>query len=201
MRKNGWDREIFALVAEGVPIVGICGGFQMLGKKICDPARVESLSGEAPGLGLLDVTTTFNPQKTTWQARGEVCGGGDLLAACKAQEVAGYEIHMGESVRGSGVPPAFRLRRDDDSGQEILDGAVSETGLIFGTYLHGLFDADEFRRTFLNQLRLRKGLFPLPASYAFWRSREEACNKLARLVRENLDMARIYQLLGLPGKR
>lgn len=201
IRKNGWDREIFTLAAEGVPIAGICGGFQMLGKKICDPARVESASGEAPGLGLLDVTTVFHPAKTTWQVRGEVCGYGGLLAACKAQQVAGYEIHMGETCRGSGVPPAFRLRREDNSGREVLDGAVNETGLIFGTYLHGLFDADDFRRAFLNQLRLRKGLAPLQGSYAFWRSQEEAYNKLARLVRENLDMARIYRLLSLPPKR
>lgn len=99
VQKNGWDREILRLAAEGIPMVGICGGFQMLGKKICDPGQVEARSSEAPGLGLLDVTTVFKPEKTTWQARGEVLGRGSLLAACQAQEVVGYEIHLGKLPR------------------------------------------------------------------------------------------------------
>ena len=195
VQKNGWDREILRLAAEGTPVLGICGGFQMLGKKICDPGRVEAQSGEAGGLGLLDVTTVFRPEKTTWQARGEVVDQSGLLAACRGQEVAGYEIHMGESCRGPGVPPALRLRRDDPSPEAVLDGAVNETGLVFGTYLHGLFDADLFRRTFLNRLRADKGWPPLPVQYHFQTSQEQAYNSLARVVRENLDLGLIYQIM------
>jgi adenosylcobyric acid synthase len=199
LQKNGWDKEILRLAKKGTPVVGICGGFQMLGKKIYDPARVESLRGKADGLGLLEVATIFNPEKTTWQAKGDVLGGGSLLEAAKTQKVTGYEIHMGETCRGSGVPPAFQLWREKNPGEPVFDGAVNEEGLIFGTYLHGLFDADTFRRTFLNQLRARKGFAPLLQQHEFLKSQQRAYNNLARLVRENLNMAYIYQLLGLKG--
>ncbi|MEW5898879.1 MAG: cobyric acid synthase [Bacillota bacterium] len=198
VRKNGWDKEILALAAAGVPVVGICGGFQMLGMEIYDPDRVESPTGEAYGLALLEVTTVFRPEKTTWQAQGEVIGRGGLLEACRGQRVAGYEIHMGETYRGANASPAFLLRRESNSQEPVLDGAVDGTGLVFGSYLHGLFDADGFRRAFLNRLRASKGLPPLPVQHHFAKSQEAAYDKLARLVRENLDMNRIYQFLGLP---
>lgn len=200
LRQNGWDREILSLAAAGVPVAGICGGYQMLGKKVADPEKVESTRGEEEGLGLLDVTTVFRPEKTTWQAAGEVLPAGGLLAASRGQAVTGYEIHMGESYRGPGAVPAFLLRRENGAGEQVLDGAVAANGLVFGTYLHGLFDADGFRRTFLNQLRARKNLPPLPVQYSFCGSREWTFNELARLVRENLDMDYVYRLLGLaPG--
>lgn len=194
LRELGWDKDILRLAAQGVPVVGICGGYQMLGKVIYDPERVESPGGEAQGLGLLNVTTVFHPRKTTRQVKGKVLGHGSLLKECAGQELEGYEIHMGETHRAPGVLPAFALFR---GGSLVLDGAVSNTGLVLGTYLHGLFDADLFRRTLLNGLRRKKGWKPLPLRYSFRKSQEEAFENLAQLVRGNLNLAYIYQLLTL----
>lgn len=198
LQKTGRDREIRRLAAEGVPVLGICGGFQMLGKTILDPEKTESCRGEVQGLGLLEVTTVFSPQKMTWQVQGTVLGHGSLLEASEAQEVVGYEIHMGQTDRGPGVSPALQLYRENTT-EPVLDGAVNETGLVMGTYLHSLFDADTFRRTFLNRLRQRKGLAPLPLQHYFRQSQEQAFNDLAQLVRENLSMERIYQFLEFSG--
>ena len=192
IREFGWDKDILRLAREGVPIAGICGGFQMLGKTILDPGRVESSGDEAQGLGLLNVRTVFNPRKTTWQVKGRVLGHGSLLEGCAGCELEGYEIHMGETYREPGVFPAFELYR---TGGPVLDGAVNDTGLIFGAYLHGLFDADLFRRAFLNRLRQRKNLRPLPLQFSFRRSQDETFENLAWLVRENLDLGYIYRLL------
>ena len=194
IQRTGQDQEILRLGAKGTPIIGICGGFQMLGKEITDSAGVESSRERMPGLGLLDIITNFSFQKITRQVKAVVIGPGSLLEAAKSLEVIGYEIHMGETFCAPGVRPAFQIF-GNGIGEPVLDGAVNDTGLIFGTYLHGLFDADEFRRTFLNQLRIRRGWNPLPPQYSFQQSQEAAYDNLAQIVRENLQMDRIYQLL------
>jgi len=197
IRKIGWDKEILNIAELGIPIIGICGGFQVLGRTIMDPHSIETSSKEVTGLGLLNITTVFDHEKTTWQVAGRALGYGCLMDGLVSREVAGYEIHMGQSYRATGVEPAFQLFRKNDSHEMVLDGAVNQSGLIWGTYLHGLFDADQYRRDFLNQLRKRKGLTPLEPQYGFLERREVAYDNLAELVRENLDMKHVYQLMGL----
>ncbi len=197
IRGRGWDRQIINVAEAGVPIIGVCGGLQMLGRLIRDPNGIESPEKEVLGLGLLDIETEFCAEKTTWQVKGEVLSGGISIDNDYNREVIGYEIHMGHSFRGSGASPAFRLRRQNQPNAEVLDGAVNHTGLVWGTYLHGLFDSDGFRRAFLNQLRKRKGLTPMGNQYNYCDSREAAFDRLAQVVRENIDLQRIYQLIGL----
>jgi len=197
IRKIGWDKEIIKVAESEIPIIGICGGFQMLGRTMVDSQNIESVSEETAGLGLLDVVTNFSPEKTTWQANGKALGHGILMDALHSRQVEGYEIHMGQSFRNPGVEPAFQLLRQNDPDCPVLDGAVNNTGLIWGTYLHGLFDADGFRRAFLNQLRKLKDLPPLDLQYSFQENREAAYNNLAELVRANICMQRVYQLMGL----
>jgi adenosylcobyric acid synthase len=197
IKKIGWDKEILNMAEIEVPIIGICGGFQMLGITIIDSQGIESASLETAGLGLLDIITNFSSEKTTWQVNGKALGHGKLMDALHSKEVEGYEIHMGQSFRNPGVKPAFQLLRKNDPDCLVLDGAVNNTGLILGTYLHGLFDADEFRRVFLNQLRKLKDLPPIDLQYNFQENREVAYENLAELVRENIDMKRVYQLMGL----
>jgi len=192
IREMGWDEEICHMAARGIPIIGICGGFQMLGQTIVDPDYIETSKKETTGLGLLDITTVFNSAKTTEQVTGKA-----LMDELLAREVIGYEIHMGQSYRAPGVKPAFQLTRQKHPHEIVLDGAVNQSGLIWGTYLHGLFDADQYRRDFLNQLRKIKGLSPLEVQGSFLARREAAYDDLAQLVRENLDMIKIYQLIGL----
>jgi adenosylcobyric acid synthase len=150
LRSAGLLDSIVELARRGVSVVGICGGYQMLGLTICDPERVESGTGEAAGLGLLPTTTTFRRIKETHQVSGTVevdrhCRG------CLSQSLRGYEIHMGDTAGGS---PWLRITSRTSGAVSLTDGAVSDDGRIWGTYVHGLFDNDEFRRAWLRSLEV-----------------------------------------------
>jgi adenosylcobyric acid synthase len=166
---------------EGPVILGICGGFQMLGNRIDDPLGVESAERSAPGLGLLDVATTFAPSKERHRVAGATLDGN--------LPIAGYEIHMGSTERGPGVPPWTRLTRQRD-GEILLDGASSPSGRIFGTYVHGLFDSLPFCRDLVDRLRARRGQPPLdPVRWeAHRRSMADRYGPLAKLLRDHLDL-------------
>ena len=188
LRDSGMAAVLPALLAAGTPLIGICGGYQMLGQRIYDPQHVESSLEEADGLGLLDIDTTFAGDKRTIRTEGHTTGAALAEAGIP---VFGYEIHMGHSTRAHGVPPLLALK--DAQGNEFTDGAVSRDGLICGGYLHGLFDHPALRRSWLNRLRARKHLPPLPI-------REDARTDLDRLadhVAANLDMEQLEEIIGL----
>lgn len=204
LKRSGLAAEIVRLCKEKrVPVLGICGGFQMLGEELCDPQHLESSVPRTEGLGLLDVKTVFVPQKLTSQVEAEAVGYGPLLSCVKGQKVVGYEIHMGRTVLGSNATPIFRIYRRSGEEVDYLDGAQDAQGLVWGTYVHGLFDSKKFRRKFLNALRVRKGLPPLEkeVSLDHWEQRQRDYDRLAAVVRGSLNMDKIYQLLGLPGPR
>ncbi|MEW6220193.1 MAG: cobyric acid synthase [Thermodesulfobacteriota bacterium] len=179
--QSGLGAGIADLAGQGrVELVGICGGFQMLGRAITDPLGLESPGAEASGLGLLPVTTVLAADKTLAQRTGRHLASG--------QPVRGYEIHHGVS-HGEAVP-AVAL------ADGTADGASSADGLVWGSYLHGIFDSDPFRRWLIDRLRLRQGLAPagrLLAAYDL----EPALDRLADEVRKAVDLGRIYQLMGL----
>jgi adenosylcobyric acid synthase len=142
LRENGWDRDLAAHRRRGGHIVGLCGGYQMLGRRVLDPDGIEGGVREAEGLGLLDVETVMAPQKTVRN-----------IAARSARfdtPIEGYEIHMGETDGGDRVRPGAII---DGNGE----GATSPDGKVLGTYLHGLFTADAFRKKFLESLGIRSG--------------------------------------------
>lgn len=142
LRSIGWDCAIAAAAASGTQIVGICGGLQMLGQAIHDPAGVEAAAGDSsPGLGLLPLDTTFGASKQTWQAVLEV----------GSQRFEGYEIHAGVS-RQKGVQPFGHIVRRSGEPVLVADGAVSGDGTVWGTYLHGLFHNEAFRLDWLSRL-------------------------------------------------
>lgn len=180
---SGLAAGVAALAARGeVEIVGICAGFQMLGRTIADPHGLES-RGEAAGLGILPLRTELARDKT--------------LSRCKAEHVAsglglrGYEIHHGRTLPDAGGEPArVAVRRD---GGEVL-GYARADGMVWGSYLHGVFDADAFRRWFVDRLRGRAGFPPLGRGAAVY-DLEPALDRLAAVVRESLDMGLIYSLL------
>ncbi|NQU08274.1 MAG: cobyric acid synthase [Candidatus Abyssubacteria bacterium] len=188
LRDNGVGGKIIALAQGGrTTIIGICGGYQMLGERMLDPQKVESQAGETPGLGLLDVETTFLSEKKLCQAEGVHVESG--LA------VHGYEIHMGVTRRGAGCRPAFEvLRRRSEGKWPPGDGAVAPGGGVWGTYLHGVFDDDKFRRHFIDSIRAKKGLQQL-CEVQFRYDTDAEYDKLAALLRENLDMEGICRLL------
>jgi adenosylcobyric acid synthase len=137
LRREGWDIDILAHRRQGGHILGLCGGYQMLGRRIADPDGIEGPPGEAAGLGLLDIETVLGPRKQLRQAAGT-----DLATGT---EVRGYEMHLGATTGPGLARPMLDL-----DGRP--DGAVSADGRVAGCYLHGLFAADAFRRAFLARL-------------------------------------------------
>jgi adenosylcobyric acid synthase len=165
LRRAGYPEALQRHVESGRELVGICGGFQMLGRTIADPDSVES-GGVTNGLGWLDVSTRMLPVKTTRLVEAQPLH----VDAGPAKTIRGYSIHMGYTRRGGGLP-CFRIRLCGNQANQLtqpdsLDGAVSRDGLVWGTYLHGVFDDPEFRRAWLNRIRRRKGweAVSLPAS-------------------------------------
>ncbi|MDD4237148.1 MAG: cobyric acid synthase [Desulfotomaculaceae bacterium] len=201
LNRSGLAAQIVEHYHTGTPVIGICGGFQMLGRELNDPLHTESDIPRIDGLGLLDTSTTFAPEKITTQVEAEVAGPGLFLCEASDSKITGYEIHMGRTELAPDVKPAFTIRAR--SGEKVFfpDGAVSRDGLAFGTYIHGIFDSDSFRRCLINTLRKRKGLEPLSASDTLpvHEQRERDFDKLAAVVRSSLAMEKIYSLLGLEG--
>ena len=190
--RSGLGEVIIQRMREGTPVIGICGGYQMLGSSIHDPSGVESSEGAVLGLGLLDVVTIFAPQKSTTQVRGRVVASRGLLEGMAGLEVVGYEIHMGQTKDNNNAG-VFHIYETPGGRADYVDGAINAQGTVLGTYMHGLFHNPAFRQTMLNTLRRRRGL---PEK---WGSRdikkEQHYDKLAELVRGSLDMSAIYKIV------
>ncbi len=179
---KGWATRIAAFRETGGVVVGICGGYQMLGRMVADPHGVEGEPGEDEGLGLLDVETELLREKTLCNASGVTCSGG--LA------VHGYEIHMGETRLCEGVDPFLKVDLRNNVEVSALDGAKSVDGKVFGTYFHGVFDGAVFREWFLKSLDA--GYVPAAEPY----DREQAYDLLADHVAEYLDMELLLSIAG-----
>jgi cobyric acid synthase CobQ len=180
LRCTGLARRIAALAGEGATeVVGVCGGFQMLGGEVHDPLGIESSNGDTSALGLIDAHTVLAAEKTLVRttARHQPSG----------LEVAGYEIHHGQTTLGSAV--AWFIRSD---GQVV--GAARPDQRVWGTYLHGVFDADGFRRWFIDRFRVRRGMSPLGIAAGHY-DIEPALDRLADAVRQSIRMDEIYRLL------
>jgi adenosylcobyric acid synthase len=184
------ERGLFDAIRERegkIPILGICGGYQMLGREVVDLNGVEGDVGAAwEGLDLLDISTSFEAyEKRTVQVSGRLASG--------EGGVRGYEIHMGRSV--SNEAPLFLL---EEEGRTVEEGSISPNGLVMGSYVHGLFDLPSFRSLFLG--KVRKGEAPTLPSKDYHLSIEDGLDALAATVSANLDMDRVLRILeeGLP---
>lgn len=160
----------------------------MLGRELRDPEAVESATPFMKGLGLLDVATTFEPLKTTSQVRA--------VHLEFQVPVRAYEIHMGRTARGSSCRPVFKVIERSREQVEDLEGASSGDGSVWGTYLHGLFDAPLFRRRILNRLRQSRDWEPLePGPLP---CEEDRIGSLATLIREHVDLRLLHEILDTP---
>nr|WP_211205055.1 cobyric acid synthase [Halobacteroides halobius] len=194
--QTGGAKRIIEQVEAGVPVVGICGGYQMLGNVIYDPSGIETDQGEIKGLGLLDIKTTLLTDKVTNQIAARVKE--DSLFNSQQEVLTGYEIHVGETKLGPTANHLFEITERSRREVQILDGTYSRSGLVWGTYIHGLFDNDQFRRDFINQLRVKKGLSSIAKNtLSVKQEREKAYNQLADVVREHLDMELLYQVIDI----
>lgn len=185
LRETGLADSILMNAKQGVPVIGICGGYQMLGKRITDPLKAES-GGSVEGLGLLDMDTEFTGEKTRTRISGRVQNLSGIFKSLNGQIFAGYEIHMGQTIQREA---AFSLL---DNGTP--DGGAY--GNVWGTYVHGIFDRGEFASALVNCLLKAKGM-PETAHCADWTAyQEKQLDALAEQVRKSLDMDLIYQLIG-----
>ena len=196
LRESGLEKAIKELKAKGVPVIGICGGYQMLGEAIMDPLHMESDHDSVRGLGLLPMKTTFSDKKLTSQVTVD-CPGLDFLGQCiRGTSLRGYEIHMGQTEFAPDAKHPLRITQKAGKECDRQEGLASEDGLVFGTYVHGIFDNDEFRRGILNALRQRKGLEPLANTHNTEAEKQRSYNRLAAVVRESLDMEKLREIMG-----
>jgi adenosylcobyric acid synthase len=189
MRRQQLDTAVCAHASEGL-VVGICGGMQMLGRTIIDPDAIEH-SEAAEGLGLLHLCTRMNSEKTTRQVYGRLHTSNLFGQPVLPIAVSGYEIHIGETTYLADAQ-AFSVLADGK-----VDGCISADTRIFGTYLHGIFDDDSFRHTFITAARAFLDLAPASSFDSWKQKREDSLNRLADAVRESLDIPQILSWVGL----
>ncbi len=192
LRDSGVADEVIARAARGEPVLGVCGGCQMLGVALRDPDGVESADAEVAGLGLLPLVTRFRREKTTARVRARIAAA--LLAPGGDGEASGYEIHMGEVERTAGAP-ALRTVARNGAACDHDDGAVSADGAVVGTLVHGLLEDDAVRTALLARLRARRGL-PAPSGPAV-PQRASEYDRLADALAAHLDWDLLCDLAGV----
>lgn len=187
LRESGMETAVLRCAEQKVPVVGICGGYQMLGELLEDPDGVEH-GGSMRGMGLLHTKTVFSRAKTRTQIQGRV----NTVSICgefAGREVQGYEIHMGCTEKTGDCQETIYL----EDGR--LDGLSNPEGTVFGTYLHGIFDYGDLAAMTVSRLMRRKGIDPKNWHFDPEEHKRREYDKLADLVRNSLDMKRIYEIL------
>ena len=178
LRAQGWDTDLAAHRRRGGHVLGICGGYQMLGREVADPLGLEGAPGADPGLGLLDVATVLHPEKRIAVT--------DAVHAATGETIGGYEIHLGQTCGPDTVRPFARVAG-------ASEGATSADGRVAGTYLHGMFRADGFRAAWL------RALGAAPGGLAHAASVEATLDALAAHMEAHLDVAGLLEAAREPG--
>jgi len=187
LRERGFDRVLLELLAGPAPpnVLGLCGGYQMLGRDIVDGDGVEQDGGAACGLGLLDVTTRFLAAKQTQRRTGRELDG--------AAAVAGYQIHHGRVAPGPSARPWLSLDGPDGDEEE---GAIDGSRGVFGTTLHGLFEGDAFRARFLAKVATRRAKEWMPSGVSFAAARAAQYDRVADACEAHLDLDALFRIVG-----
>ena len=191
LRAAGWENLLVRHRRAGGWVLGICGGYQMLGRRVIDAGRIESDMVETIGLGLFEMETTFQAEKITDRIRA--------IHLPTNIPVSGYEIHSGRITGIAASRALFRLTHRDSSAVNELEGVRSDDGRVIGTSIHGMFDSAGFRRNFLDDIRASKGLAPLESAAHDDpdANRRTAFDRIADALEQYVDMPRIAALAGL----
>jgi adenosylcobyric acid synthase len=197
LRKHGFEQALNQHARKGGLIVGICGGFQMLGHAILDPLGLERAGSEV-SLCLLPVRTIMERDKVTVPARGRLFGKSLFGQKADQHEFCGYEIHLGTTEYLDGAEPFAFITRQGDAAQSVPDGCVSADGRVFGSYLHGLFDHDSFRHEFLRCSRAALQMSAPQELVAWSERRRQQLDLLADAFGNALDLDAIFRVTGLP---
>jgi adenosylcobyric acid synthase len=197
LRERGFEPALRNHVLWGGLVIGVCGGFQMLGESIHDPDEVEC-GGDERGMALLPIHTTMAREKTVFPVKGRLKNASIFGSPSASCTVSGYEIHMGQTEYLTNATAFAEITRAENDSEIFLDGCVSPDGRIFGTYLHGIFDGDEFRRALIEGAHAALHL-PAPSDFVAWRQlRESEIDRLADTYAEAMNLDAIFELLGLP---
>ena len=190
LRTSGLEAAILKLSSAGVPVLGICGGYQMLGLSVSDPDGVEG-GGEMAGMGLLPVRTTFGSEKHMTQQVGAFCEVEGPLSSLAGVPVSGYEIHMGSTVLEGGAP---LVRLAPDGGPSVFDGC--QQGNVYGCYLHGLFDRPEVGSALVGALLVERGLDASEVrGIDMTAYRQQQYDALADGLRASMDLGLVYRII------
>jgi adenosylcobyric acid synthase len=188
--RNGIGRVLKNYVGSGGRLLGICGGMQLLGEEIEDDSAGASNGDKVRGLGFFPLKTHLLKRKVTYQVQARPA----VPELSLEGPVGGYEIHMGKTVAKKPVEPFMLIERRGNVSVQLHDGVVDQDRRVFGTYIHGLFENDRFRETFLRFLK--PGFRPASKSNVhFRRDKERQYEKLARVVEQNLDLKSIFRWL------
>lgn len=197
LRENGLEEQIKELHKKGKLIIGICGGYQMLGTVLKDPFHVENDLEEVEGIGLLDCETVFELKKTTTQVKAILEDNlHGYVENLNKKEVTGYEIHMGMTQRRKNSEKFINVTEKLGEKVSYEVGSINKECNVFGTYLHGIFDDIDFTRTILKNIRKMKNLDPIESKVeSFDEFKNQEYDKLADFLREHLDMEKIYEIM------
>jgi len=195
VRESGMEAAVLRCSQRGSIIFGICGGYQMLGKCICDRHGTEDM-GEIRGMGLLPVETYFEEEKTRTRVNGCTEKLSGELEALSGKRVSGYEIHMGNTLLAQKTGILQTVWEMNATGRRKEDGCYQ--GNVLGTYLHGIFDEEEFRSAFVQLLYQRKGItYRKGGTVTYGEYKQRQFDKLAEELRKCLDMQEIYRIMGI----
>ena len=185
----GMAQKIQQALRQEIPVIGICGGYQMLGQWIHDPSHTESAQADIQGLGLLPIETVFSSQKMTSQVEGRCHDLWFMNQQISCPTLEGYEIHMGRTMdMEATISHPIQLTARAGKPCQTIHGSARADGLVWGTYMHGIFDNDAFRRAIINALRINKRLQPLPVSRNYRAEKQKNYDRLAHIVRQHMHM-------------
>ena len=189
LRRRELDAAIIRHARNGKMVLGICGGYQMLGERISDPDHVESTVREVSGMGLLDIETVFDRKKQTTQTNATVQCSAGWLADWNGMQLDGYEIHAGKTVIGPGGCPWIYARNESI-------GVCNRGCSILGTYLHGIFENKRFCEALIERLRTLKGIScSVNGLQDYGSFREREFDRVAAIVRQSIDMNHVYRII------
>ena len=194
LRQNGLEAAVLKHAAAGKPVFGICGGYQMLGMELSDPDGVEH-GGTMRGLGLLPVKTIFTKEKVRTRVSGHFQNVSGVLQGLTGVAMTGYEIHMGQTIsNGEDTAPLTMIQQIQEQPCRQQDG--SQSGNIYGTYIHGVFDEEAVAKGVVSALLREKGLDETAVQAVDLAAyKESQYDQLADGVRNSLDMKKIYEIL------
>lgn len=195
LKEKGYDKEILALAEKGSYILGICEGYHILGQKIFDFKSNNSEMICYEGLGLLNTEIYSSPEKPVNRVKAKIVGSKGWIASLQGKYIRGYEVEIGQESVSYSKDSILEIVDRSGRNVSILDGSCNSKGNVFGVNFHRFFDNREVLLTFYNALCEKKGLLPLSENDLLFISREKKYDNLAKIVRESLDMEKIYRIM------